>query len=199
MWKPARHLGEIVKHATLDDLRQICKHFQKRKDVFPHVRQDRLKRRIQAHQCVYQQGVVITYQQYKKRTRVGDVLVPAGAIMLHQILNTDQFNGAGRKVLRQFVAEIVERSGGDLYLTVRKENRVACGFYERHGMRIAGTVAWKKRTILGLVYRLSPRMTGLARLKVGTERSSLWYAVIEKPFLKDRKSEKSRCFRSISE
>src|SRR5260370_41936097 len=122
MWKPARHLGEIVKYATLDDLRQICKYFQKRKDVFLHVRQDRLKRRIKAHQCVYQEGVVITYQQYRKRTRIGDVQVPSGSIMLHQIVNSSQFNGVGRRVFKQFVAEIVESSGSDLNLTVRHEN-----------------------------------------------------------------------------
>jgi hypothetical protein len=146
-----------MKHATLDDLKEIYGHFQKRKDVFPHIRQDALKRRIEAHQCVYQDGVVIIYQQYRKRTRVGEVQIPAGAIMLHQILNSGQFNGAGRKVFQQFVDEIVRPSGGDLYLTVRRENRIACQFYERNGMKVEGTVAWKNGTILGLVYRLSPQ------------------------------------------
>jgi hypothetical protein len=143
-----------VRHASLRDLNAIYRHFQAHREVFPHIRQDGLKRRIAAHQCIYQDGVIIVWQHYKKRTRVGDVDVPAGAIMLHQILNTDQFNGAGRNVFRQFVAEIVEPSEGDLYLSVRKENVVACRFYERHGMKVVGTVAWKKRTIPGLVYRL---------------------------------------------
>ena len=147
-----------MKHATLDDLRQICKHFQKRKDVFPHVRQDRLKRRIKAHQCVYQQGVVITYQQYKKRTHVGDMQIPAGSIMMHQILNSNQFNGTGGRVFRQFVDRVVKPSGGDLYLSVRKQNIIARRFYERHGMTVAGTVAWKNGEIPGLVYRLITQM-----------------------------------------
>jgi hypothetical protein len=68
------------------------------------------------------------------------------------------FNGAGRRVFKQFVAEIVESSSSDLYLTVRKENAVARRFYERHGMKVAGIMAWKNGTIPGLVYRLSPRM-----------------------------------------
>lgn len=144
-----------MEYATLADLKEIYKQFQAHRDVFPHIRQDGLKHRIEVGQCVYQDGVVITYQQYSKRTRVGDVQVPAGAIMLHQILNTDQFNGAGRKVFRQFVDDIVKPSCSDLYLSVRKENAVACRFYERHGMRVAGTVAWKKGTIPGRVYRLS--------------------------------------------
>jgi hypothetical protein len=147
-----------MQHASLRDLKAIYGHFQSHRDVFPHIRQDALKRRIEAGKVIWQDGVIVTYQRYRKRTRVGDVLVPAGAIMLHQILNRDQFNGAGRKVFRQFVAEIVERSGGDLYLSVRKENRVACRFYERHGMMVVGTVVWKNRTIPGLVYRLSSRI-----------------------------------------
>jgi AcrR family transcriptional regulator len=147
-----------VRHASLRDLNAIYRHFQSRRDVFPHIRRDALKRRIERHQCVYQDRVVLTYQRYRKRTRLGDVDVPAGAIMLHQILNGRQFNGAGRKVFRQFVAEIVDPSGGDLYLSVRRENRVARRFYERLGMRVAGTVAWKNSTIPGLVYRLSPQM-----------------------------------------
>lgn len=143
-----------MRHANLRDLKAIYRHFRSRRDVFPHVRQDAIKRRIEARECIYQNGVVITYQQYKKRTSVGDLHVPAGAIMLHQIVNSSQFNGAGRRVFKQFVAEIVERSGGDLYLTVRKQNGVACRFYKRHGMKVAGRVAWKDRTIPGLVYRL---------------------------------------------
>jgi len=143
-----------MRHASLRDLNAIYRHFQSHKDVFPHVRQDGLKRRIEAKQCVYEDGVVITYQQYRKKTRVGDVQIPAGSIMLHQILNSNQFNGAGRIVLLQFVAEIVKPSGGDLYLSVRKENMVACRFYERHGMNVAGTVAWSGGTISGVVYTL---------------------------------------------
>jgi hypothetical protein len=99
--------------------------------------------------------VVITYQKYRKRTAVGTVQVPAGAIMLHQILNSDQFSGKGGKVFEQFVREIVKPSGGDLYLSVRKQNAVACRFYERRRMKVAGTVAWKNGTIPGLVYRLA--------------------------------------------
>jgi FR47-like protein len=120
--------------------------------------------------------VVIAYQQYRKRTRVGDIRVPAGAIMVHQILNSRQFNGAGRRVLRQFVADIVEPSGGNLYLTVRRENAVACRFYERHGMRVAGTVAWKKKTIPELVYRLV--QTGRFRESDSTTRIKLPEAAI---------------------
>ncbi len=143
-----------MRHASIRDLKAIYKHFQAHRDVFPHIRQDALKRRIEAGQCVYQDGVVITYQQYRKRTCVGDVQVPAGAIMLHQIVNSKQFNGAGGAIFERFVKEIVKPSGGNLYLSVRKENGVACQFYERHGMEVVGAVAWSGGMIRGRVYRL---------------------------------------------
>lgn len=145
-----------MRYARVSDLKAIYSHFRAHRNVFPHIRQDALKRRIAAKQCIYQDGVVITFQHYRKRTRIGTVSIPAGSIMLHQIVNAEQFNGAGRRVFRQFCEQIVKPSGGDLYLSVRKENTVACRFYERHGMRVAGNVAWKKGTIPGLVYRLEP-------------------------------------------
>lgn len=148
-------MNSVLSFAKLNDLKAIYSHFRAHRNVFPHVRQDALRRRIEAKQCIYQDGVVITYQPYKKRTRVGDVQVPAGSIMLHQILNCDQFNGAGRQVFRQFIDCIVKPSGGDLYLTVRKENTVACRFYERHGMTVTGGVAWKNGTVPGLIFTLT--------------------------------------------
>lgn len=161
-----------MRHASLRNLKAIYRHFRKRKDVFPHVRQDKLGRMIEKGQVIWQDGVVIAYQQYRKRTKVGDVQVPAGSIMLHQIFNTNQFSGAGRHVFEPFVDEIVAPSGGDLYLSVRRENAVACRFYERHGMRVVGTVAWKKKTIPGLVYRLT-RPTG--------QRSERTHAAAKQP------------------
>jgi hypothetical protein len=139
-----------VNHATLSDLKEIYGHFQRRKDVFPHVRQDKLRRMIEAAQVVWQDGIIVTYQQYKKKTRID---IPAGSIMLHQILNSRQFSGKGGEVFEQFVKEVVKPSGGDLYLSVRKENAVACSFYSRHGMKVVGTADWSAGTIPGLVYR----------------------------------------------
>lgn len=143
-----------MNHANLADLKEIYAQFQKRKDVFPHVRQDKLQRMIEKSLVIWQDGIVITYQQYKKKTHVGDLDIPAGSIMLHQILNSKQFSGKGGEVFERFVEEIVKASGGDLYLSVRKENAVACSFYERHGMSVVGKVSWSGGTLPGLVYRM---------------------------------------------
>jgi hypothetical protein len=141
-----------MRHATPEQLKEIFGLFRAYPAIFPHIRKDALSRRIAAGQCVYEDGVAITYQQYKKRTRVGDVDVPAGAVMLHQIVNGKQFSGAGGRVFDKFCAEVVRPLGGKLYLSVRQENTTACQFYERHGMKVVGTVVWAKGTIPGLIY-----------------------------------------------
>lgn len=138
--------------AQLSELKSIYTLFSARKDIFPHIRQDALKRRIEAGQCIFEENVAITFQQYRKRTRVGEVDIPAKSIMLHQIINGTQFNGAGGRMFDRFFEEVVRPSGGDLYLSVRAANSVACQFYERHGMKIVGKVVWAGGTLPGLVY-----------------------------------------------
>lgn len=140
-----------MRYATLDNLKEIHKAMQAHEEL-KHVRQDRLKKRIEANQCVYQDGVAITFQQYKKSTWNGEVLVPAGSIVIHQIVNSKQGNGKGSVIFERFVEEIVKPSGGNLYLSVRKENAVACSFYERHGMEVVGKVDWSGGMLPGLVY-----------------------------------------------
>lgn len=141
-----------MRFAKLTELKTIYDIFANRRDIFPHVRQDALKRRIEKQQCIYTNGVVITFQQYKKRTRVGDLDIPSGSIMLHQIINANQFNGAGKRIFNKFFDEIVVPSGGDLYLAVRTDNAVARRFYEKRQMRIVGMVDWSGGAIHGLIY-----------------------------------------------
>lgn len=139
--------------AKASELKSIYKLFSSRKDVFPHIRRDALKRRIEAGQCIFEDGVAITFQTYRKRTRVGEVDIPAKSVMLHQIISSAQFSGAGGRVFDRFFDEVVVPSGGDLYLSVRSKNEIACRFYERHGMTVVGNVAWSGGTIPGAIYR----------------------------------------------
>jgi hypothetical protein len=145
-------MSRSLSFANLSNLKEIYRAMQAHEEL-KHVRQDKLRKRIEANQCIYHDGVAITFQQYKKRTRVGDFQVPAGAIMIHQIVNAKQFSGKGGTVFERFFDEIVKPSGGDLYLSVRKKNAVACSFYERHGMVVVGKVDWAGGTLPGLLYR----------------------------------------------
>lgn len=47
-----------MRHAKLSHLKEIYGHFQSHREVFSHVRQDTLRCRIEAHQSIWQDGVV---------------------------------------------------------------------------------------------------------------------------------------------
>jgi hypothetical protein len=142
-----------LRQAVPSEADEIYSAFRKRADIFPFMRKDKIQGRIARGQCIFDDGVIITYQRYKKPTRVGSVQIPHGSIMLHQILNSKQFSGAGRSIFEKFFNQIVVPSGGDLYLSVREENTVARAFYERHGMSVVGSVTWKNGSLPGTVYR----------------------------------------------
>jgi RimJ/RimL family protein N-acetyltransferase len=166
-----------MKLAKLSELKEIYGHFQKYKEVFPHLRQDALRRRIKAKQCIYENGVVITFQTYKKKTWVGDVLIPAGATMLHQIVNSEQGNGTASTVFNHFCDEVFDNAKGDLYLTVRRDNELACKFYEKMGMRVAGKIKWSKGKIPGVVYRMDMRFVRFPNLLlIGCPDCPAWYS-----------------------
>ena len=50
-----------MKHATVDDFEDIKNLFKKYKDIFPHVRMDRILRKIKKGQVIFEDGVIITY------------------------------------------------------------------------------------------------------------------------------------------
>ncbi len=51
--------------ATGNNLQEIYKLFSVRKDVFPHIRQDYISRKIEEGNCIYEEGVVIIYSIYR--------------------------------------------------------------------------------------------------------------------------------------
>jgi hypothetical protein len=138
-------------YATPDEAKAVYGHFAKFKELFPHVRSDYIGRMCETRQCIYDSGVVITFAQYKVRQTLGTIVIPARDFMLHQILNSGQFNGAGGRVFEQFVEEIVRPYA--VYLSVRSANDVARRFYEKHGMSVVGSISWLNGTLPGVIYR----------------------------------------------
>lgn len=166
----------MLLHASPEQHKEIYAEFYKRRDIFPHIRADYIKRMVEVGHCVFEKGVIITYQQYKKDVKMGNVSIPKGSIMLHQILNTAQFSGAGREIFDRFFTEVVTPLQGDLYLSVRADNIVARSFYKKVGMIQIGEVDWqiKGQPLPGVVYlKYTPRFKKVsAREQKASERKS---------------------------
>ena len=142
-----------MRHATLDDFREIYSLIRSHKKWLGHTRTDKLRRRIIANQVIYEYGVVIIYRRYKRQTQVSrrcDVSAKYGDCVLHQIA-TSKHDGRAAHKFREF-CEFIK---SDIYLSVRTDNQPAINFYERMGLDLVGETSWGKDQIAGLLYKKS--------------------------------------------
>jgi hypothetical protein len=135
-----------MKHATLEDFDTIKNIFKKHRDVFPYLRFDSLKNKIEEGKVVYDTGVVITYNKYKRKQKLGNVQAKMGDIVIQEIVKGE--DGSVVDVFARFVDFVNE----DVWLTVRRDNKRAKKFYDKVGMKVVGEVFWSKGTLAGDVY-----------------------------------------------
>ena len=55
--------------ATKTDFEKVKETFYLHKKWFPHIRTDYMMRRIEANQCVFEDGIVITFHNTKSKTK----------------------------------------------------------------------------------------------------------------------------------
>lgn len=138
-------INRPLRHATLLDFPFIKALFKKHKDVFPHVRMDRLQRMIERKQVILDDGVLITYVVYKRKGKVGEFPILKGECKLNQIIST---MGNGGSVIQRFFKEV----NTNVFLTVRKDNTHAMTFYEKNGMIKLGEISWSNG-VEGVIYK----------------------------------------------
>ena len=96
-------LHEVLNHATVDDYEEIMDVFKQHKELFPHIRGDKVMRQIEDKNVVWEDGVLITWNRYKRKQRVGEYQAHKGDCILHQIAARDQGNGSAKKVFEKFI------------------------------------------------------------------------------------------------
>lgn len=135
--------------AKLEDLSVIESIFAPyRKEYFPHIRQDYLKRKIETNNVILQDGVVIIFGVYKRKQKIGNVEAQKGDAHIGQIVTLEQGKGNAKAVLNQFFSEHKV-----VWLTVRAANTRARAFYEKNGMKNVGDISWSGGSIPGVVYK----------------------------------------------
>lgn len=140
-----------MNYAKIEQLKEIMNIFRLWKEVFPHVRQDYIQRKTLAQEVIYQSGVVITFNKYKVRVKLGTVTIPKSSYIIHQIVNKNQGNGKAKIILDQF-CNMVENDNSDLYLAVRASNELAKTFYVKYGFKLCGSINWDHGKLPGLIY-----------------------------------------------
>ena len=147
-----------MKFAELDDYDEIVELFNSYKEFFPHVRKDSIKERIESNECLFDEGVVITFKVHKRGVQIGHkIKTKKTDCVIRQILSKNH-NGSGTKILNEFF-EYTSNShffSGVVYLTVRSDNDRARKFYEKNGMELVDTTSWSEGKLDGVVYRKVP-------------------------------------------
>ena len=143
------------------DYNTIVEIFKKHKEFFPHIRGDYLKRCIinssidskletknkSNNLMIFDRGVVLTYSLYKRKNKIGNVLAQPGDCILHQIVAKKR-DGSAKKVLYDFFKYFNTK----VFLSVRRDNKIAKKFYEKNNMKKVGEIFWSNGTLPGDVY-----------------------------------------------
>ena len=137
-----------MNHAKETDFESVKEIFYKHKKWFPHIRTDYMKRMIAKNNLIYDNDVVITYNFYKRKQRIGDVIAQQGDCILHQIA-AKYHNGSASQALQKFFEFVNPRR---VYLSVRSDNETAKKFYLKNNMKLVGSTTWAKGTLPGDVY-----------------------------------------------
>ena len=137
-----------MNHAKETDFEAVKEIFYQHKKWFPHIRTDYMKRMIAKNNLIYDNDVVITYNFYKRKQRIGDVIAQQGDCILHQIA-AKHHNGSASQALQKFFEFVNPRR---VYLSVRSDNEIAKKFYVKNNMKLVGSTTWAKGTLPGDVY-----------------------------------------------
>ena len=137
-----------MNHAKETDFETVKEIFYQHKKWFPHIRTDYIKRMIAKDNLILDNDVVITYNFYKRKQRIGDVIAQQGDCILHQIA-AKYHNGSASRVLQKFFEFVNPRR---VFLSVRSDNEIAKKFYLKNNMKLVGTTSWARGTLPGDVY-----------------------------------------------
>ena len=137
-----------MNHAKETDFESVKEIFYQHKKWFPHIRTDYMKRMIAKENLIFDNDVVITYNFYKRKQRIGDVIAQQGDCILHQIA-AKYHNGSASQALQKFFEFVNPRR---VFLSVRSDNEIAKKFYVKNNMKLIGSTTWAKGTLPGDVY-----------------------------------------------
>jgi len=154
-----------MNHANLDNLEEIMDVFKQYGDTFPHIRKDKIETMIEFHNVIWEEGVLITYNHYKRKQKVAMMSkknrvlsayeAQKGDCILHQIAAKNQGDGSGKRVFERFIEY---NKGRDIVLSVRTENDRAIKFYKKNGFIKVSDIEWgRDKQVKGQVYLLEQK------------------------------------------
>lgn len=136
--------------AMPEQSKEIFQMYMQYKDLFPHLRQDYIERKIQGQECVLYGTCASIISRYKKKTRLGDCHALRGDWISHQSVNLEQGNGHMKKFIEK-VIRMIDKEGGDFWTCIRVENVRSISFRKKMGFVEVGEINWMQGKLPGVV------------------------------------------------
>jgi hypothetical protein len=134
---PEEHYQSSRGGSKSKKIKSLTKIFQQYPDIFPSGYFRFLGARLQNHidkkTLWYKNGVILTWIKYQKTVKkTPKCIIKPGDVKLDQIVNKNQGNGAGKKVVLQFLKKFEKNR---IWLEVRANNKRAIRFYRDRGFK----------------------------------------------------------------
>ena len=124
----------FFKYAKLEDLESINQLVVKNSKWFSHLSIDHIRKKIIRKECIYENGVVLSFKITKEEERLGKFKILKNNTILEQIFrdNLEINNSYAEHVFTKFINCAV----GNVYLSVNINNSRAISFYKKMRMII---------------------------------------------------------------
>ena len=118
--------------AKLKDLDEINELVKKNQKWFSHLERDHFIKKINKKECIYENGVLITFRTIKHKSKLGTFDVMPGNTILEQLIkNTEKSNS---NFVKHVFIKFINCVYGSVYLAVNTKNYRAIKFYDKMNM-----------------------------------------------------------------
>ena len=136
------------------DLNELVDIFKLYPKIFPRgyfrFLKKTLSEKINKKEIIYEKGVLLTWTEYKKKTKISpSISINKGEIKINQLVNKNQGNNMAKEIFVNFL----KTKKTNMFLTVKKDNKRAIRFYELNDFKKIGEKIMGKNIICLIMKR----------------------------------------------
>ena len=129
----------FFRYASKDEIEEIISLAKKNKVQFSHLKKSHFLDKIEKKECIYENGVLITFRIVNFKTKLGSYTVNIGNTILEQIIKNQEKSNSN--LVKHVFLKFINCAPGAVYLAVNKRNLRAIKFYSNMNMkRISETI-----------------------------------------------------------